>query len=89
MIGLVLISCFGFEISSADVRSENEFYNQNSTMRNFLTENSGVPISEQWPFVAAVFRIENDKIKFACGGTLISIRSVITGNYNLSSIALL
>ena len=33
----------------------------------------------QWPFVALIYFVNDDRIRFICGGTIISKFSVITG----------
>jgi hypothetical protein len=33
----------------------------------------------QWPFVASIYYVNNDRIRFICGGTIISKFAVMTG----------
>lgn len=33
----------------------------------------------QWPFVALIYYVNHDRIRFICGGTIISKFAVITG----------
>lgn len=33
----------------------------------------------QWPFVASIYHVFNDKIQFICGGTIVSKFAIMTG----------